>query len=131
MRVLAGLLLAFLVLPAGAASRHSDDVSVVARLISVEPRQADCGILLLGTMATYLVTEGPAALSGKRINVVVPCIEMPRTMYGPKAGDLSAFVPGQTHHLVVTKQEVRLDATGKLPDEPNWFYLKAASLEPL
>lgn len=131
MRLPAGLLLLFLAVPAGAASRDFGDLPVVARLVSVEPKQADCGIQFVGTTATYLVIEGPAALSGKQIKVVVPCIEMPRKMYGPEAGDLDAFVPGQTHHLIVTKQKARLGAPEKLPDDPDGFYLKAASLGPL
>ena len=132
MRVLAALLLPLAVFHADAVVRQSDEWRVVAKLMSVAPGQAGCGVMLVGTTATYLVVEGPAALNGKRINVVVPCIEMPRATFGAKAGDLEAFVVGQTHHLIIGKQaDRRLDTPEKLPDGPRWFHLKAASLKPL
>lgn len=126
------ILLFFVSLAAVAAQVAGDELHVVGRLVSVQAAQPHCGILFVGTTATYLVLDGPASLKGKEIYVVVPCIEMPRAMYNPEAGDLDTFTPGRTHHLAITKKAIhRLDEPDKLPDGADWFYLRAASLKPL
>jgi len=78
-----------------------------------------------------LVTDGPSALRGREINVLIGCIELSRPRYSSDAGDLDKFVVGQTHYLKITKQNgYHLDVP-ELPAGKYWFYLQAASLNPL
>lgn len=133
MRVLAALLTLTLAFTASAAPPQTDELRLVATLMSVAPKRAACGIFFVGTTATYRVAEESLLLRGQEIDVVVPCIEMPRATFDPKAGDLEAFVPGQTHHLALTPQIP--DQITILFDKSSGhrarFYLKAASLKPL
>lgn len=132
MRVFAALLTLILALNANAAPPEPDELLVVATLVSVAPERAGCGVFFIGTTATYRVAEESLALRGQQIDVVVPCIEMPRAKFNPKAGDLEAFVPGQTHHLAITTQiPDHLTTFDKSPRDRARFYLKAASLKPL
>lgn len=114
------------------ADEKADESFVVARLLSVERAPFDCGVVAIGSVATYLVQEGLEHLKKAQIKVIVPCMDMPRTMYSRKAGDLEAFVPGQTHHLAISRRKTHeLDAGPELPDDPSWFFLRAASLKAL
>ena len=97
------------------------DIYVRAELISVE-QGPGCGTFLVGSPATYRVTSGPHTLRGKRINVLIACIEMPLVQ-----GDLSEFAVGSIHYLVITRENAhKVELPPSLPG-PSWFYLKAAS----
>lgn len=101
---------------------------VRAVLILVE-RGPGCGNLVIGSRALYVVEDGPAFLKGRPLEVVVACIEMPMAG-GKDTGDLQAFVPGDTHYLRISrdnlhKVEVYDDRGGSA------WHLLAASLTPL
>ena len=101
---------------------------VRARLILVE-RQADCGIVYAGSRALYMVQEGPEGLRGEPLEVVVGCIEMPMTEW-EGMGDLKTFVPGDTHYLRISRDNLR--GVGLFDDkEGRAWHLLAASLTPL
>lgn len=98
------------------------DLYIKCELISVEPAPG-CGILLTGSPSTYKVLSGPHSLVGRRINVLVACIEMPLVQ-----GDLGSFTVGTTYHLTLTRRNIHgIEAPASLPND-SWFYLKAASL---
>ena len=110
------------------------EADIVAKLISTQPAQVGCGVLHIGSPATYKVIEGPRGLTGKVITVLVGCIEMPRSMYRRYAGgrgNLDAFTPGQVHYLSITKENIYEIEVPNLPAGMYSFYLRAASSEPL
>ena len=97
------------------------DIHIQGKLLSVEPAPS-CGFVLFGSPATYQVLAGPEELRGKRIRVLVACIEMPLV-----EGDLRSFTVGATHYLVITRENVRrVELPARLAGR-RWFYLKAAS----
>ncbi|MBD9467481.1 hypothetical protein [Pseudoxanthomonas sp. PXM01] len=101
---------------------------VRARLILVEP-QAPCGISYSGSRALYMVQEGPDGLRGEPLEVVVGCIEMPMTEWDGM-GDLKTFVPGDTHYLRISRDNLR--GVGLYDDKGGRaWHLLAASLQPL
>jgi hypothetical protein len=101
---------------------------VRARLILVE-RQAPCGIIYAGSRALYMVQEGPDGLRGEPLEVVVGCIEMPMTEW-EGMGDLKTFVPGDTHYLRISRDNLR--EVGSYDDKGGRaWHLLAASLQPL
>jgi len=101
---------------------------VRARLVLVE-RQAPCGIIYGGSRALYMVQEGPDGLRGEPLEVVVGCIEMPMTEW-EGMGDLKVFVPGDTHYLRISRDNLR--GVGLFDDKGGRaWHLLAASLKPL
>ena len=78
---------------------------VRAVLIRVE-RGPGCGNLVIGSRALYVVQDGPEFLKGRTLEVVVACIEMPMAEW-EGMGDLKAFVPGDTHYLRVSRDNLR------------------------
>lgn len=101
---------------------------VRARLILVE-RGPGCGNLVIGSRALYVVEDGPAFLKGRPLEVVVACIEMPMAE-GEDMGDLQAFVPGDTHYLRISRDNLRKVEVYDDRDGSVW-HLLAASLTPL
>jgi hypothetical protein len=101
------------------------ELHVTGKLVSVDA-QPGCGFLYVGSPATYQVVAGPASLQGKRITVVVPCIELPL----PK-GDLRSFIVGDIHYLSISRKNLyKIEIPSRLHDD-SWFYLRAASLQEL
>lgn len=99
-----------------------DTIAVQAVLVSVEPGPG-CGVLVVGSPATYRVTSGPSDLRGQQIHVLIACIEM--------AGldrNVREFVVGSTHQLILTRENAHhIEVPSVLP-EGAWFYVKSASL---
>ena len=109
----------------------SPEVFVKARLVALA-RQPGCGVVLFGSTATYEVIDGPSAYVGKRVHVIVDCVEMPRSGMSTDSGDLEAFEVGATHFLALTKDNIRqIEVPSSLPSRQSWFYLRAASLHEL
>lgn len=104
----------------------SEGIAVQGELVSVEPGPG-CGVLRVGSPATYRVTSGPANLRGQRVHVLIACIEMSALQ-----GDVSEFVVGSTHQLILTRENMhRIEVPSVLSEGP-WFYLKTASrLDPV
>ncbi len=127
------ILIAVLLLASCAAQSVRDDPEetlVVAQLISVHPAPFGCGAIHVGSPAIYKVLEGPENLKGKEINVLVGCIEMPRSMYRRYAGgggDLEEFIPGETHRLSLSKRNTHDIEVPDLPAGTYSYYLLAAS----
>jgi hypothetical protein len=82
-------------------------------------------------LATYKVVAGPAELVGKDIEVVVPCVEMPRRMYSSDAGDLESFDVGALHYLALGKENFFGVTVVNEKSHANAYYLRAASLHVL
>lgn len=101
---------------------------VRARLILVE-RAPGCGNIVFGSRALYAVEEGPDGLTSEPLEVVVGCIEFPMTDW-QGVGDLKAFVPGETHYLRISRDNVRKLEIYDDRDGRAW-HLLAASLKPL
>ena len=101
---------------------------VRAVLIRVE-RGPGCGNLVIGSRALYVVQDGPEFLKGRTLEVVVACIEMPMTEW-EGMGDLKAFVPGDTHYLRISRDNLRKVEVYDDRDGSVW-HLLAASLTPL
>lgn len=102
---------------------------VVAQLVSVQPAQFGCGVIHVGSAAIYKVLDGPAALRGMEITVLVGCIEMPRSIYkryAGEGGDLEAFTPGEIHRLNISKTNTHGIELPALPPGEHSFYLRAA-----
>ena len=104
------------------------EIYVQARLILVE-RQPPCGITYGGSRALYMVQQGPHGLQGEPLEVVVGCIEMPMTTW-ESMGNLKTFVPGDTHYLRLSRDNLR--GVGSFDDKGGRaWHLLAASLTPL
>lgn len=101
---------------------------VRARLILVEPGPG-CGNLVIGSRARYVVQDGPEFLKGITLEAVVGCIEMPMTEW-EGMGDLKAFVPGDTHYLRISRDNLRKVEVYDDRGGSAW-HLLAASLTPL
>ncbi|CAN7370125.1 hypothetical protein LJR143_002010 [Pseudoxanthomonas sp. LjRoot143] len=101
---------------------------VRARLVLVEPN-GSCGFQFTGSRALYMVQEGPDGLQGEPLEVIVGCIEGPMTQW-EGMGDLKAFVPGDTHYLRISRDNLR--GVGTYDDRGGRaWHLLAASLKPL
>ena len=120
MRIVIGLFLLCACAGVSLAGSADDEIHIVGRLVSVEPAPG-CGILLLGSPATYHVISGPEGLVDSQIKVLIACIEMPLA-----EGDVHTFNVGDTHALVVTPHNINKIELPHLPSS-SWFYLKAAS----
>jgi hypothetical protein len=105
-----------------------NEAYVRARLILVE-RAPGCGNIVFGSRALYAVDEGPDGLKGEPLEVVVGCIEFPMTDW-EGMGDLKTFVPGETHYLRISRDNVRKLEIYDDRDGRAW-HLLAASLKPL
>jgi hypothetical protein len=113
------------------AADADSDVLITGRLVALE-RQPGCGVFSVGSPATYKVMAGPMDLVGKEIKALVYCIELPRGDSSSTYGDLQTYEIGATHFLAVTKRNVySIEMPNPLPPGNEWFYLRAASLEPL
>lgn len=124
------VLLAVLFCGCAHTAENQNDVFLSGRLIELSPAGFDCGMLSVASTSRYLVTQGPADLQGKEIQVLVGCVELPRDRFNSSAGDLQEFVVGQVHHLALTDRNIpKFDYPDPAPSVD--FYLKAASLKPL
>jgi len=109
----------------------ASEVLLTGRLVALES-QPHCGVLSIGSPATYQVLDGPVELVGKEVKALVYCIELQRGDSSTMYGDLKAYEIGATHFLALTKRNVySIEVPNPLPTGNEWFYLRAASLKPL
>jgi hypothetical protein len=113
------------------AADADSEVLITGRLVALE-RQPGCGVLSVGSPATYKVMAGPMNLIGTEIKALVYCIELPRGNSSSTYGDLETYELGATHFLALTKRNVySIEMPNPLPSGNEWSYLRTASLRPL
>lgn len=123
--------LSFLACVAGAntirAAQPDHLLPVTAQLLEIG-KQVDCGIFHAGSIARYRVISGSAELVNREIEVLVPCVEMPRRMYSSTAGDLESFEVGAVHDLLLARENVYGVSLWGGQDRPGLLYLWSANL---
>jgi len=116
MKLLSTLLLtAALLMP---AAIHAHEKELVGRFTALDRSAPGCGILFVGSMASFVTEDGK-----NRISLVVPCIEMQTVK--TQSGQVKLLELHRLYRILVSP--VRPKNLGFPPPSPDLLYLIEAS----